>query len=154
MLQSHPIQEQEKPLICAWTYPGEYAVYNLPTYEEMKDRGIGFCSPEREKYFSTYFEGGELVGFTNLLEEPNEVFLGVGVRPDCCGQGLGQKIVQMAAARAAELYPGKTLYLEVRTWNQRAIRCYEKAGFVRQGAPFKQKTLSGEGLFYRMILAR
>lgn len=85
MLQSHPIQEQEKPLICAWTYPGEYAVYNLPTYEEMKDRGIGFCSPEREKNFSTYFEGGELVGFINLLEEPNEVFLGVGVRPDCCG---------------------------------------------------------------------
>ena len=27
------------------------------------------------------------------------------------------------------LYPGKPMYLEVRTWNTRAVRCYEKAGF-------------------------
>lgn len=153
-MQYHPIEEMEKALICAWTYPGEYAVYNLPPYEEMKDRGIGFCNPEREKNFCTYFENNDLVGFTNLLEKSNEVFLGVGVRPDCCGHGLGQKIIRLAAARAAELYPGKMLYLEVRTWNHRAIRCYEKAGFVRQGAPFEQKTPSGEGLFYRMILSR
>lgn len=43
------------------------------------------------------------------------------------------------------------MHLEVRTWNRRAIRCYEKSGFYIDGQPFTQKTLSGEGRFFRMV---
>ena len=49
------------------------------------------------------------------------------------------------------LYPGKPMYLEVRTWNTRAVRCYEKAGFRVVGKPVKRVTLSGEGTFYHMV---
>jgi len=49
------------------------------------------------------------------------------------------------------LYPGKPMYLEVRTWNTRAVRCYEKAGFRVVGEPVKRVTLSGEGTFYHMV---
>ena len=54
---------------------------------------------------------------------------------------------------AQELYPGKTLYLEVRTWNQRAVRCYEHVGFVLDGAPYTQTTGAGTDKFYRMVFA-
>ena len=50
-----------------------------------------------------------------------------------------------------QLFPNKPLYLEVRTWNERAIACYQKAGFVVEGDGFTQKTYDGEGTFYRMI---
>lgn len=43
------------------------------------------------------------------------------------------------------------MYLEVRTWNTRAVRCYEKAGFRVVGEPVKRVTLSGEGTFYHMV---
>lgn len=43
------------------------------------------------------------------------------------------------------------MYLEVRTWNTRAVRCYEKAGFRVVGKPVKRVTLSGEGTFYHMV---
>jgi len=49
------------------------------------------------------------------------------------------------------LYPGKPMYLEVRTWNTRAVRCYEKAGFRVVGEPVKRVTHSGEGTFYHMV---
>jgi len=32
-----------------------------------------------------------------------------------------------------KLYPDKPLYLEVRTWNIRAVKCYQKAGFRIDG---------------------
>ncbi|MGN0977811.1 MAG: GNAT family N-acetyltransferase, partial [Faecousia sp.] len=48
-------------------------------------------------------------------------------------------------------YPDKPLYLEVRTWNVRAVRCYEKAGFRIDGASFEQVTGMGPGTFYRMV---
>ena len=30
MLTYHPTTEAEKEAICAWQYPGEYAMYNNP----------------------------------------------------------------------------------------------------------------------------
>lgn len=49
------------------------------------------------------------------------------------------------------LYPEKPLCLEVRTWNVRAVTCYEKAGFRIDDEPFSRTTLIGEGTFYRMV---
>ena len=50
-----------------------------------------------------------------------------------------------------KLYPSKPLYLEVRTWNMRAVNCYKKAGFEIVGESFTMETLMGTGTFYRMI---
>lgn len=73
------------------------------------------------------------------------------MRPDCCGRGYGQQMTRIARELSRSLFPGKPLYLEVRTWNTRAVRCYEKAGFRISGAPIRQTTGIGEGEFYHMI---
>ena len=151
MLIHHPLTEADKRAICAWDYPGEYALYNLPAYEEMRERQSGFCHPERAANFHGFSERETLVGFVNLLEEEKEVFVGIGVNPALCGRGYGQQILHQAWELCQSLYPGKPLYLEVRTWNARAIRCYEKAGFRIDGEAFEQVTGSGKGIFYRMI---
>ena len=79
------------------------------------------------------------------------MFFGIGVNPDCCGKGYGQQMTRMAWEISQTLFPGKPMYLEVRTWNQRAIRCYEKAGFRIVGEPIQQTTSIGEGAFYHMV---
>lgn len=128
-LACHPTTEEEKYRINAWNYTGDYVIYNNPPYEEQKKRGFGFV---------------------NLSEEENEVFFGIGINPDCCNHGYGQQMTRIACELSQTLFPGKPLYLEVRTWNTRAVRCYEKAGFCITGEPILQKTSLGEGLFYRM----
>ena len=145
------LTEAEKRQICAWKYDGEYAVYDLPAYEEMRERQTGFCNPEREANYRAWYQAGCLVGFTNLLEEERSVFVGIGVAPEFCGKGYGQRILKEAHALSKQLFPDKPLYLEVRTWNTRAVRCYQKAGFQIDGAPFEQVIGMGPGTFYRMV---
>ena len=147
----HIMTEQEKEEISGWQYPGEYEIYNMPPYAQQKEKGIGLGNPLRSKNFYSYWDGDVLAGFTNILEEPQAVFIGIGVAPNLCGKGYGQAILGLASEIAESLYPCKPLYLEVRTWNERALRCYEKAGFQKVGEPFEQDTLSGKGLFYRMV---
>ena len=149
MLTHHETTEAEKNAITAWTYDGAYAVYNTAPYAEQKARGVGFANPRNNFY--AFYDGAALVGFINLYEEEAEVFFGIGVRPDCCGRGYGQQMTRSACAISRSRFPGKPLYLEVRTWNIRAIKCYEKAGFRIVGAPIRQTTPAGAGEFYRMV---
>ena len=152
MLNYHITTEEEKYHITAWSYPGEYAVYNNPPYDEQKKRGFGFANPQN--HFYSFYDGTTLVGFINLNEEDTEVFFGIGVAPDYCGQGYGQQMTQIAWQISRALFPAKPLYLEVRTWNKRAVRCYEKAGFRIMGEPIRQVTSIGEGEFFHMVRER
>ena len=149
MLTYHKTTEEEKRIITQWTYEGPYAIYNSEPYEQQKKRGAGFANP-RNNFYSFYADGG-LIGFINLYEEETEVFFGIGVNPVCCGKGYGQQMTRMACGLSEQLFPGKPMYLEVRTWNTRAVRCYAKAGFCKTGEPIRQITSAGEGMFYRMV---
>lgn len=150
-LTNHFLTDADKREICSWKYSGDYAIYNLPAYEKMKAQQIGFLNPAREKNFRAFYNADVLVGFVNILEEETEVFIGIGVNPELCGRHYGQHILQETYAISKELYPNKSFYLEVRTWNKRAINCYLKAGFKIDGEPFEQRTGSGLGTFYRMV---
>ena len=149
MLTCHRTTEAEKYLISDWRYEGEYALYHKAPYEEDKKTGRGFANP-KNNYFS-FVDGDKLVGYTNLVEGEKEIFVGAGVNPAYCGQGWGQEMLRQTCELSRALFPGKPLYLEVRSWNARAVRCYEKAGFRIDGEPFRKTTPLGEGVFYRMV---
>ena len=150
MLTYHPMTEDEKYLIAGWKYTGEYAIYNTPPYEEDFKIQSEFARPDFVGF--TFYDDQTLVGFTCLNDEKQAVMIGIGVAPEHCGKGYGQEMLRITQDISEHMYPGKPLYLEVRTWNTRAIRCYEKAGYVITSAPFTQTTGLGEGTFYRMVL--
>lgn len=145
------LTEADKKRICSWHYEGDYALYNLSSCEEMKAKQQGFFRPDRAKNYYGFLEGELLLGYVNILEEEREVFIGIGVNPAHCGQHYGRRILEEAYTLSKSLYPGKPLYLEVRSWNQRAIRCYEHAGFCIDGEPYELTTPIGRGTFYRMV---
>ena len=72
------LSEDAKRQICAWKYGGEYDLYNLPAYEEMQVRQIGFMNPKSEKNYYGFWDESILVGFVNILEEKEEIFIGIG----------------------------------------------------------------------------
>ena len=61
-------------------------------------------------------------------------------------------IVKMACETVMNFYPDKMPCMEVCTWNTRAMRCYEKAGFHIAGEAETKTTPIGEGKFYKMLL--
>ena len=150
-MTNRKLTEQDKKEICSWKYDGKYAIYNLPPYEEMKKLEAGFMNPMREKNYRAFLIDDILIGYINLAEKENGIFLGIGVHPDFCGKGYGKKILKDTCQIAEELYPDKLLYLEVRIWNKRAIKCYEQVGFTIDGNTFERTTEIGKGEFYRMV---
>lgn len=153
MLTYHLMTEQEKELASSWQYEGEYAIYNEPSYQEQKEKGIGFGNPARDKNFYAYCDGPDVGGFH---QHPGGAAGGLyrhrrAARP--VRAGLRPQMMKLAQTISQTLYPGKPLYLEVRSWNRRAIRCYEKAGFVAEGEPFIQRTPIGRGRVYPHGLA-
>lgn len=143
--------DDDKRLICNWKYEGDYAIYNYPSYEEMKRNREGFMAPGTEHNWITFLDGDERVGFVNILEEATEVFIGIGVNPSLCGRHYGRRMLETAAQISGKRYPGKPLYLEVRTWNKRAVNCYQSAGFHIEGNPYELITGIGKGVFFRMV---
>ena len=150
-LKYRNLTEADKRQICAWQYPGAYQIYNLPSYDTMKARQSGFMNPQNQKNYFAFLDGDVLVGFVNLEEEAAEVSIGIGVAPVLCGKQYGRRILEEACHISKRLYPQKPLYLEVRTWNLRAITCYQRAGFRIDGEPYELTTGIGPGTFIRIV---
>ncbi len=150
-LKYRNLTEDDKRQICGWKYAGKYKIYNLPPYDVIKERRQGFMNPEHEKNYFAFFDDDLLVGFVNILEEDTEIFIGIGVNPELCGKHYGRRMLEEAYRISKRLYPEKPLYLEVRTWNTRAVKCYENAGFNVDGEPYELTTEIGTGIFFRMV---
>ena len=148
MLTFHNTTEEEKYSICEGQYDGEYAIYNNLPYEEQIKTHRGFANGKNNFY--SFYDDTQLVGYINLFDDETTVIFGIGVHPAYCNQGYGQEICKKAFELSKQLYPEKPVSLEVRTWNMRAVRCYQKAGFHIIGEPIKKTTPIGEGLFFRM----
>jgi [ribosomal protein S18]-alanine N-acetyltransferase len=144
------LTEMQAKEISNWKYDSEYAIYNLPTWEQMIDKGYSLCDDlKRKRYIAYLNESEELIGFVNLLDEGDTVFFGIGINPHHCSKGIGKMITRMALIESQNRFPNKPVVLEVRTWNTRAVNCYKSQGF--EIAELKeQETYLGPGEFYVM----
>jgi ribosomal-protein-alanine N-acetyltransferase len=114
-----------------WIYDGEYAVYNV-TWEEAVQQDWAITNAEKRdlQFRGVMDDDDTLVGFFRMAENcENRIEIGLGMRPEQCGQGLGKGFVQFIMDYVRERFPAYQLYLEVRPFNKRAIACYEAAGF-------------------------
>jgi RimJ/RimL family protein N-acetyltransferase len=80
---------------------------------------------------------GEVVGWCDIQRYPfpahsHRGTLGMGVVPDYRGRGIGARLIDQALSRAFATGFIR-VELSVRADNQRALRLYEKVGFVREG---------------------
>jgi [ribosomal protein S18]-alanine N-acetyltransferase len=150
--------------IQAWHYEGAYATYNLGSDDSEKAaEGMEELLDRRSPYYAVRDERGELVGFftvgtSALVEESNEpgiyvedrtIAIGLGMRPDATGKGMGLAFVQACLDFARQEFAPEHFQLYVFTWNKRAIRVYERAGFQRVRVVFQQN-MHGDHEFLEM----
>ncbi len=149
-LKSGELTEEQAIEISKWQYTGEYEIYNLPDWDTMVKEGYSMCDEIKRKRFTSYVdENGNVMGFTNILDEGSNIFFGIGVNPRYCGQGIGKEIIKSSLNECKIKYPNKPIILEVRTWNKRAVNCYKSQGFKIIETK-RQSTHLGEGEFYVM----
>ncbi|MFN4214006.1 N-acetyltransferase family protein [Exiguobacterium sp.] len=125
------VTEEDARAIQAWTYEAPYHLYN----QAPSDDGI-----DELMTYEGIYDGTELIGFFCLgayAQVPNETYvydetrtdIGLGMRPDHTGRGLGRTFFAIVVKEAKRA--GKPLRLTVAAFNLRAIHLYEQFGFRR-----------------------
>lgn len=125
--------------IAYWKYDGIYDFYNLDYSEELIKELLN------GQYVAVTGTNEELIGFycygspaqlmsglhAGVYEHSNAIDFGLGMRPDLTGQGLGPDFVRAGIYYAKQHFYGDMIRLVVALFNKRAIRAYEKAGFIK-----------------------
>ena len=153
-----PMTADDAREIMAWQYEDPYSVYNWEAEDDpavMLDR--------RSPHYAVRDERGEVIGFfaygssayvwgsgePHLYSEGKTIAIGLGMRPDLTGRGLGLAFVQAGLDFAREHFAPEGFRLYVLTFNERAIRVYERAGFERMGI-YVQHNPAGDRDFLEM----
>lgn len=168
-----PMNEADARAILAWRYEEQYAVYNSPDaalgpdfnpLAELLDAGSPYFAVRETEdgpdapplaffaYGSACEVGApETQGLPTpyLLRPDGSATIGLGLRPDQTGQGRGLALTQAGLDFARQRYHPSLFRLYVFAWNQRAIRVYERAGFVTVGET-RLSAPDGERVFIEM----
>jgi [ribosomal protein S18]-alanine N-acetyltransferase len=124
-----PTREADALAIVEWHYEPPYSFYDARA--DQDDLALLLAEESRAgTHFSAFDEDDELVGFFSFRVEGDDVVVGLGLRPDHTGRGLGLGFVEAGLAFARERFSPRRFRLSVATFNERAIRVYERAGFV------------------------
>lgn len=147
-----PMEEEHGRQICLWRYPEPYAIFNWSPWEELEARSEEFGDPaiRREQFEAVLDRNGQLCGFAQFFPLVGWTRLGLGLRPDLCGQGLGASFTGAIVRRAKERSREGGIDLEVMTSNIRAQRAYLKAGFAIRDT-YVRNTPTGAAEFHCMV---
>ena len=138
--------------IANWKYETPYDLYNLDNTKETVFEMLN------NSYFVVIFQN-ELVGFyccgmsaqvpighEYQAYEENMIDLGLGMKPSWTGKGNGKRFIATILDDIQRKQGSVPIRLTVANFNERAIRLYENAGFVK-----KDHFHRGEMKFITMI---
>lgn len=125
-----PMRLRDALAASRWRYPEEYAIYDLDLAELLfyalfraPLRALGVYP------LAVALPGDSFISVFSLIRRGGDVELGVGMRPDLMGHGLGLDLMLQGMDYARKRLHPATFSLEVATFNRRAIAVYERAGF-------------------------
>ncbi len=151
------VKEKMKPIyakeIAGWKYENEYQVYNMPSYEEMVLNNFSITKKEEAKNYIVYLLDNKVVAYSKIkVMHDNYLYFGIGLAPELCGKKLGGYFIEDSINEFKVKYPDKAFYLEVRSNNNRAIKAYEKIGFIQTNKIVKKDRLNNDTEFVEMLL--
>ena len=143
-----PLDDARARAIAAWRYAGVYAFYD---WANDPDDLAELLEPGNwgRAYHAALDRDGALVGFLQATCAAGTVDIGLGLRPDLTGRGLGGPFLDACLTFVDGRFHPARFRLAVAAFNRRAITVYERAGF-RQVAEFEQRTNGGLHRFVRM----
>jgi [ribosomal protein S18]-alanine N-acetyltransferase len=82
-----------------------------------------------EAYFAVEEDESVVIGYFSFKPEGHTLVVGLGLRPDLTGRGLGSSFLAAGLDYGRERFEPEQFSLAVATFNERAIKVYERAGF-------------------------
>jgi [ribosomal protein S18]-alanine N-acetyltransferase len=134
-LLRRPPTDEEAGELSTWAYPPPFDLYDA---DPGNPQLFLTRSPDGEGYYPAVDEDGRLVAFAVIGAEARVrgqepaggvVDVGVGVRPDATGSGLGTALMEQAIALARDLGATSAVRAAVATFNERSLALCRSAGF-------------------------
>ena len=143
--------QAEAEQIALWHYPEPFSFYDASAdagdLAELLDPAL-----RGDEYVSVEDATGELAGFFQFKQDrPDAIEIGLGLRPDLTGRGLGGGFLEAGLRHARAHFGSTRIVLAVATFNRRAITVYERAGFAAVRV-YTHSTNGGEWEFLEMEL--
>lgn len=153
------MSENHAKEVSTWTYNEPFSIYDGDGSDEfIKELMDG-------SYFSVADENNDLVGYYcfgvsaqvpagkqyQVYDDVDFIDVGLGMRPDLCGKGNGYKFFINGLKFAENKFSSKKFRLTVAAFNERALKLYEKIGFVKT-AKFERVHTDGNIPFIVMEL--
>ena len=119
--------------IFSWRYTEPYSIYNMPSMAEAINNKYAILQQEiREKDFFGLYLDDCFIGYFHLyMPSERKVMLGVGLSPEFCGHGYGELCMVKIIEYIKNNFLYKSIILVVRSFNSRAIKCYQRVGFIK-----------------------
>ena len=143
--------------IAGWRYPQPYAFYDLgpEAIGELLDPACGYLAATDATGslvgYCCFGEAGKVAGATRAgLYHDDALDLGLGLRPDLTGRGIGLGFVRAVLDEGSRRFAPRRFRLAVAAFNRRAIVVYERAGFV-SGPTFTSPVDGQEVAFLLMV---
>ncbi len=122
--------------ISRWRYPDPYAAYNgdptsVPGLLDPRYNYHAVTGPEGELvgYFCFGADATVPVGRKLGLYDEDALDVGLGMRPNLTGRGLGLGFMQAGLRFAGQTFSPTAFRLTVAAFNRRAVKVYGAAGF-------------------------
>lgn len=145
--------------ISLWIYDEPYSLYSMDGSQETVDELMNGA-------YYTVFNDNNIIGFfcfgesaqvpggrtEGLYDSADAIDIGLGLRPDLTGKGIGLEFVLVGIDFGIKKYRTGMVRLTVAEFNKRAIRVYEKAGFIMKSS-FLNKRNEEEREFLIMMKA-
>jgi len=144
-----PLTQADAEAIAEWRYPEPYSFYDW-TADPGDLRELLEPARRGEAYWAVRDDADELVGHFSF-KPGSAVEIGLGLRPDLTGRGLGASFLAAGLEFARARFAPERFTLAVATFNERAITVYERAGFAR-GRVYMHWTNGAEWEFIEMTL--
>ncbi|MGZ3663325.1 MAG: GNAT family N-acetyltransferase [Ktedonobacterales bacterium] len=130
-----PLQWRNALTISRWHYVEPYSFYDMSLLVLLGVVAVQWVlrSIRQLEFYGVYAERGgreQLIGVFSYLRHGNTIEIGLGLRPDLTGQGIGLSFVLAGLEYARTHLAPKRFQLIVAAFNTRAIRVYERAGFT------------------------
>lgn len=138
-----PMRLRDAMIFSRWRYPAEYAIYDLDL-AALVFYALLRAPIQRLGVYPLAVDapGDACVSIFSLVKRGEDVEIGVGMRPDLMGHGMGLALMLQGMEYARKRLHPATFSLDVATFNHRAITVYERAGF--QPGPIKPTFARGK----------
>jgi len=135
--------------VARWHYPEPFSFYD---WTADPDDLAELLDPGRrgDSYAAVEDDDGDLVGYFSFKPKGGDrVEVGLGLRPDLTGLGLGEAFLSAGLEYGRETFAPVLFSLSVATFNERAIKVYERSGFAPERV-YTHHTNGGDWEFVEM----